>query len=141
MFTVEDILKLNDEEINSYEYNIKRYMLCIKRYSKEIQTRIDNIVSGKYSKYTVDSMELFISNYNKKIQIRLDKINKKYKPVYKCDYCGTVLNKDNKFLLNVCNNCIPEYRIDKENIRSINEALICDEDCFNCKYNDCILPI
>ena len=140
MFTLEDIIKLNDEEINTYEYEVKRTMQYVQRYYKENQIRKDKINSGNFKQYLIDSMTVAISNYEKKIQIRLDRINEIYKPIYTCDYCGTIINKENKFLLNVCNKCMPEYKIDREKIRRENDLSLCNEDCFNCKYDDCKMP-
>jgi hypothetical protein len=57
---------------------------------------------------------------------------RKYNSIHKiknkrnvCKYCNTPITQENKYSFTVCNSCIRIH------------LGVCEDDCFNCEYDDC----
>ncbi len=59
----------------------------------------------------------------------LKKKRTKKGPIQYCDFCGTEINEETYFTAKVCNSLECKRK----------KLVVCEEDCFNCVYSDCIV--
>ncbi len=51
----------------------------------------------------------------------------RHKQSAKCKYCGNTITDENRYGQTVCTSCIWKH------------LKVCNDDCFNCKYPDCVM--
>ena len=115
MLTIEDVLKLKEEDLTKASFDAIKAVKGIQKRYREME-------------------EI------------LEKLNNVYSLDCTCKFCGCKITKENKYLWSVCTTCVGKYvftlknglESDKIYRRHKPRAFVCDENCLECKFPDCI---